>query len=137
MKNGNTHEIQKNTPKHVKSQIFRNWIQKWIISSTQLSIVVTFYGKILMWYTCSIWLNRNHLQKIRCLMFYMKTISKFIELKFWKLILQPKQLLLYFILSLGWYQLLTNTMYVPWIFSLENNSSKKHSRQNYLVYTCT
>lgn len=28
VKNGNTHEIQKNTPKHIKSHIFRNWIQK-------------------------------------------------------------------------------------------------------------
>lgn len=128
------HEIQKNTPKHVKSQIFRNWIQKWIISSTQLKhccdILWQNFDVIYLLYLA----EQKHLQKIRCLMFYMKTISKFIELKFWKLILQPKQLLLYFILSLGWYQLYK---YVPWIFSLENNLSKKHSRQNYLVYTCT
>lgn len=36
VKNGNTHEIQKYTPKHVKSEIFRNWIHNGIISSTQI-----------------------------------------------------------------------------------------------------
>lgn len=55
-------EILQNMSKVKSSEIGSKseWYQ-----TLKLSMVVTFYGQILMWYTCSIWLNTNHLQKIR------------------------------------------------------------------------
>lgn len=130
-------KYKKITPKHVKSQIFRNWIQKWIISSTQLKhccdILWQNFDVIYLLYLA----EQKSFTKDK--MFNVLHENHFIilELKFWKLILYAKTApsLLY---SFAWLiSTLTNTMYDPWIFSLENNLSKKHSRQNYLVYTCT
>lgn len=55
-------EILQNMSKVKSSEIGSKseWYQ-----TLKLSMVVTFYGQILMWYTFSIWLNINHLQKIR------------------------------------------------------------------------
>lgn len=45
-------------------------LQKLDPKVNKLSMVVTFYWQNFMWYTRSIWLNRNHVQKMRCLIIY-------------------------------------------------------------------
>lgn len=56
-------------------------LQKLDPKVNKLSMVVTFYWQIFMWYTRSIWLNRNHVQKMRCLIIYHICGPLFIVLK--------------------------------------------------------
>lgn len=55
-------------------------LQKLDPKVNKLSMVVTFYWQNFMWYTRSIWLNRNHVQKMRCLIIY-RICGPFIVLK--------------------------------------------------------
>lgn len=56
-------------------------LQKLDPKVNKLSMVVTFYWQNFMWYTRSIWLNRNHVQKMRCLIIYHICGPLFIVLK--------------------------------------------------------